>query len=314
MVIENRNESPSDSPLAKTVSAKKNNFNSFSCNRFNMINHLSNYLILTAGLVALTSCGAPNKSAGEVAHLFESGSESLQSKENSLCSQLQTRDTAPTLKGLRIDLDGCKDAGLAALDYKKVDGFHFIGLDGDINSKDEKIIRRSVRSQIWLNKSLLGFASAISNQMKKKAERGDNTGEVKLDDSAVGKLQNIAKTKITVIKEPKFDLENFSFNALINFNISGIITGDHDIEVDGKLIDNMFAVTIKTTEDRTFKQSLIQNFTAVILIVPHASDLYMDMFVDLNIHNPGLDTVVKDQIDTFLGTGLKAVIDSLMAL
>jgi hypothetical protein len=165
-----------------------------------------------------------------------------------------------------------------------------------------------------LNKSLLGFASAISNQMKKKAESGHNTGEVKLDDSAGGKLQNIAKTKVTVIKEPKFDLEKFSFNALINFKVSGVISADHDIEVDGMLIDNMFAVTIKTTEDRTFKQSLIQNFTAVILIVPHASDLYMDMFVDLNIHNPGLEALVKDQIDTFLSTGLKTTIDSLMAL
>ena len=279
-----------------------------------MFNALTKYLALTAGLVAVTSCGAPNKSAGDVAHLFEGSSESLQSKENALCVALQARDTAPTVKGLNIDLAGCKDAGLAALDYKKVDSFHFVGLDDDINSKDEKIIHRSVRSQIWLNKSLLGFASAISNQMKKKAESGGNVGEVELADSAGGKLQNIAKTKITVIKEPKFDLENFSFNALINLNISGIITGDHDIEVDGKLIDNMFAVTIKTTEDRTFKQSLLQNFTAVILIVPHASDLYMDMFVDLNIHNPGLETLVKDQIDTFLSTGLKAVIDSMMAL
>ena len=280
-----------------------------------MMNDRTKHFALTASIVGLlASCGAPNKSAGEVAHLFESGSESLQSKESSLCNQLQTRDSAPTVKGLNIDLAGCKDAGLAALDYKKADSFYFVGLEGDTDSKDEKIIHRSVRSQIWLNKSLLGFASAISNQMKKKAESGDNTGEVKLDDSAGGKLQNIAKTKVTVIKEPKFDLEKFSFNALINFKVSGVISADHDIEVDGMLIDNMFAVTIKTTEDRTFKQSLIQNFTAVILIVPHASDLYMDMFVDLNIHNPGLEALVKDQIDTFLSTGLKTTIDSLMAL
>jgi hypothetical protein len=238
----------------------------------------------------------------------------LQSKENLLCNELQTRDAAPTVKNLNIDLDGCRDAGLAALDYKKADSFHFVGLEGDVESKDKEIIHRSVRSQIWLNKSLLGFASAISNQMKKKAESGANVGEVQLSDSAAGKLQNIAQTKITVIKEPKIDLKDFSFNALINLNISGLIKGDHDIEIDGKLIENMFAVTIKTTEDRTFKQSLMQNFTAVILIVPHASDLYMDMFVDLNIHNPGLETLVTEQVDTFLSTGLKAAIDSLMAL
>ncbi len=279
-----------------------------------MLHALTKTIALAASIAAMSSCGAPNKSAGEVAHLFETGTDSLQTKENNLCTQLQTRDAAPTVKGLSIDLNGCRDAGLAALEYKKVDGFHFVGLEDDVTSKDEKIIHRSVRSQIWLNKSLLGFASAISNQMKKKAESGGNTGEVQLSDSAANKLQNIAKTKITIIKEPKIDLKDFSFNALINFNVTGVINGDHDIEIDGKLIDNMFAVTLKTTEDRTFKQSLLQNFTAVILIVPHASDLYMDMFVDLNIHNPGLETLVKDQIDTFLSSGLKAAIDSLMAL
>ncbi len=279
-----------------------------------MLHALTKTIALAASIAAMSSCGAPNKSAGEVAHLFETGTDSLQTKENNLCTQLQTRDAAPTVKGLSIDLNGCRDAGLAALEYKKVDGFHFVGLEDDVSSKDEKIIHRSVRSQIWLNKSLLGFASAISNQMKKKAESGGNTGEVQLSDSAANKMQNIAKTKVTIIKEPKIDLKDFSFNALINFNVTGVINGDHDIEIDGKLIDNMFAVTLKTTEDRTFKQSLLQNFTAVILIVPHASDLYMDMFVDLNIHNPGLETLVKDQIDTFLSTGLKAAIDSLMAL
>jgi len=279
-----------------------------------MLYCLEKYIALSASLLALTACGAPNKSAGEVAHLFDSGSQSLQQKESALCRELQNRDTAPTVKNLKIDLDGCRDAGLAALEYKKVESFHFVGLDDDVQSKDEKIIHRSVRSQIWLNKSLLGFAAAISDQMKKKANSGANVGEVQLSDSAAGKLQNIAQTKITVIKEPKFDLKEFSFNALINFNISGLIAGDHDIEIDGKLIDNMFAVTVRTTGDRTFKQSLLQNFTAVILIVPHAGDLYMDMFVDLNIHNPGLETLIKDQVDIFLSTGLKAAIDSLVAL
>ena len=114
-----------------------------------MIEALTKNIVLAASIAAVTSCGAPNKSAGEVAHLFASGSESLQSKENSLCTQLQSRDAAPTVKGLTIDLNGCRDAGLSALDYKKVDGFHFVGLEDDVTSKDEKIIHRSVRSQIW---------------------------------------------------------------------------------------------------------------------------------------------------------------------
>lgn len=270
-------------------------------------------VLLSAGLLG-QSCGAPTKSAGDVAHLFDGEATSLQSKENSVCRILESRDEAPTTKDLSVDIGGCEDAGLAALDYKKIDAFYFRGLEDLEADKDSKIIRKSVRSQVWLNKSLLGFAGAISKQLKKKAESGDNTGEVKLADSSAGGLQNVAKTKITVIKEPKIDPENFSFSTLINFNVSGIINGDHDIQIDGRLIENSFAVTVKTTEDRKYEQSLLKNFSAVILIIPHASDIYMDMFVDMNIHNPGLETLVKSQIDSFLSTGLKSAIDSLMAL
>lgn len=271
-------------------------------------------LTVLSAVVAVAGCGAPTKSAGEVSHLFDGEAASLQSKQNSVCRILESRDEAPTTKGLSVSLDGCVDAGRAALDYKKIDAFYFRGLEDIEAEKNSKVIRKSVRSQVWLNKSLLGFAGAISKQLKKKAENGDNTGEVTLSDSSGGGLQNVAKTKITVIKEPKIDPESFSFSTLINFNVSGIINADHDIQIDGRLIENSFAVTVQTTEDRKYEQSLIKNFSAVILIIPHASDIYMDLFVDLNIHNPGLETLVKSQIDSFLSTGLKSAIDSLMAL
>lgn len=271
-------------------------------------------IVLSAGIFLLNGCGAPSKSAGDVAYLFEGESTTLQTKESDLCTSLQNRDEAPTVKNLSIDLGGCVDAGKAAVDYKKVDGFYFVGLEND-SSNDKELIHRSVRGQVWLNKSLLGFASAISGQLKKKAESGNNTGEVSLNDSAKGQpLQNVAKTTITVIEEPIIDVKDLSFKGLINFKVTGIIEADHDIELNGRLIGNSFAVTIKTTQDRDYKQSIIKNFTAVILIVPHASDIYMDMFVDLNIHNPGLENLFKEQVNTFLSTGLKSAIDSMMDL
>lgn len=247
--------------------------------------------------------------------MFNGDAATLQSKQDSLCRALELRDEVPTLKGLNVEMDGCVDAGLAALDYKKVDSFHFRGLEADGVSKDEKIIHKSVRGQVWLNKSLLGFASAISNQMKKKADSSEKTGVVQLEDSSGGKgLQNVAKTQITVLEEPEIDVENLQFSTLINFKVTGIIEADHEVQIHGRLIENAFAVTVKTTKDREFKQSLIKNFAAVILIVPHASDIYMDMFVDINVHNPGLESLVKEQINVFLSTGLKSAIDSMMAL
>ena len=77
---------------------------------------------------------------------------------------------------------------------------------------------------------------------------------------------------------------------------------------------NAIAVTVKSTQDQPFAKSLIKNFQAVLLIIPHASDLYMDLFVDVNIYSVGFDTLVKDKIKSFLSTGLKSMIDSVMTL
>jgi hypothetical protein len=40
----------------------------------------------------------------------------------------------------------------------------------------------------------------------------------------------------------------------------------------------------------------------------------MDMFVDLNVHNLGAEQLFQDQIKSFLSTGMKGVVDSLMQL
>ena len=268
---------------------------------------------LLSGL-AVSGCGAPTKSAGDVSSLFAGSSVSLQSKESSLCDSLGSRDAAPTTKDMHIDLGGCADSGKAALDYKKISSFYFTGLDNPDSKSENGVIHISARSQVWLNKSLLGLASSLGGLMKKKGA-GDNTGLLNLPDSADGKqISGLVTPKIEMLEEPKMDLKTLQFSTKIHLTLDGIVKADHIIDIDGKLIDNMIAVTVQTTEDADLKTSILKNFQAVIMIIPHAGDCYLDLFVDLNVNDIGASKLIKDQVSSFLATGMKGVIDSLMQL
>lgn len=270
------------------------------------------HIAMLLGASMLTACGAPTKSASDVAGLFQGSGVSLQEKTNALCNELAKRTQPPMTSDLNVDLGGCADAGKAAVNLKEIDSFYFQGLDKNPPSAD-KVIRTSARAEVWLNKSLLGLASGLSSMMKKK-KGGNNTGVLSLPDgNAGGKgLQGLVTPTIEVIEEPQMNVEDLEFSMKIRLILTGIVEADHIIAIDGKLIDNAIAVTVKTTEDRPFELSILQNFQAVILIIPHASDVYMDLFVDLNVHDIGAKKLFEGQIQSFLGTGLKGVIDSTL--
>ena len=264
-------------------------------------------LLLTAG------CGAPTKTAGDVSGLFATDATTLATKASSLCDALAGREQTPTTKGQTFQPSGCGDAGTQAQDMKKATAFNFSGLDGDgqVTQGSGGTIHKSVRAQVWLNRSLLSIGGALG---KKMASFGGGTGEIALPSSTSGGIGSLAKTKITLTEPPKMDMSTLKFGMKLHLSISGAIQAEHDIVIDGALINNAIAVTIGTTADQPLEKSLIKNFTAVIFIIPHAGDLYLDMFVDLNTNNVGLSAVFKQQLQTFLSTGLKGALDGVMTL
>lgn len=280
---------------------------------------MSSIAILVPALAGIVACGAPTKSAGDVAGLFSTSTASLQEKVDNLCEELRTRSEPPTVQGLNIKLDSCDAAGTAALDYRKIgtaedypDGFYFT--EGSKKADTEKeILHKSMRGQVWLNKSLLGLAQAVASKMKANEGLGD--GELAIPDSAEGGgVSGLATPKITILEKPTFSVDDLKFDMKINLNITGIIEADHDIQISGQMINNSFAVTVATTKDQPYEKSLIRSFNVVMFIIPHAQDVYLDLFADLYIHKPGLDAAVEDNVNKFLGTGLKSAIDSLMTL
>ncbi len=270
------------------------------------------FLWLPAISALFFGCGAPTKKASEVGHIFEN-SESLQDKTNTACSSLSERTESPAASDLKFNLV-CNEAGLRAMNLREIDAFYFAGLEGSA-PKDQKIFRKTIRSQVWLNRSLLGLASVLGRKLASGQEL--DIGDLDINSSPASggiDVSKLVKLEVSVTQKPKIDAKNFSFSMALSIKASGIVKVENDIVIAGRLIreNNTFLVTIKSTKDQEFEKSLLQNFSGAILFIPYAGDIYLDMVLDMNIHNIGFTGAIDSQLNPLLGAGLKKGIDGFL--
>ena len=271
------------------------------------------------------SCGAPTKSASSVSSIFTE-SRTLQGIASEICSELESREEAPTVQNFSMKTQGCQRVGEGALEYTKIKSFGFVNLDGTVITppaavnaaavekrkpgQDTPTTVRQNRAQVWLNQSIIDMAKTLTTYMKQNASAA--AGEIKLPNSAASELANLAKLSVTLVQAPKLDINNLSFSMRIKIALSGIIKVNQVIQVDGKLIKNAFALTIKSAEDMPYAQSLIKKLEIMALIIPFADDIYVDMFSKVEAYDIGLKAVLDSQLDAFWSTGLKGIIDSVI--
>lgn len=263
-------------------------------------------------LATLTACGAPTKSAGDVAHLFSGSGRSLGDKMSEICGTLRERSASPSLQGITLTDDDCQAAGRAAQNYKQLTSFKFANVNTEsINgTAGDKTVKITTRGQVWLNRSLIGLAGALGKSLENKA--GTAGGAVTVADSPFG--GELVKPKIEVTDKIAFDKEAKEFSGGIKFRLEGAITVDNEIAVAGKIFEDAIAARIDTKEDRDYKDSLLKNMQAVVMIVPHAGDVYVDFSLQLEVHSIGTDAMIAGALQEALSGGMKTMLDGLMAL
>lgn len=261
-----------------------------------------------------TSCGAPAKSAGEVASIF-SESKSLETKLSSSCDLLRTRSVSPMTKDLTFN-PSCDAAGRDAVDLNKASQIYIVG-QKEINTsgdKDKDYVDARLRTQLWLNKPLVGLAAIIGKVMSENKDfKG---GELKVKAPEKGPdLSGLVRTFIEIPEAPKLDLATMSFGMKLNLKVGdpGDYWIDNEVVTTGIMLDDVLAVTVKSTGDKNYEQSLLRGFSAVAMIIPHANDVYVD--VDLSIKfnkGTGLENAIKSMLPKILGSALKPALDSLL--
>ena len=284
------------------------------------------------------SCGAPLKSADQTQSLF-GATPSLQAIETSLCENIAAREEAPTLKGLNFDLQSCQRSGLGAVDFSKIKSLVFLNVDGTssastttsaapadrpnkvqtnsdtavASTSDESgmsYTNRQIRAQVWLNRPFLNMAGGLTDFIKtKQATAG---GAVELPDQSQSAFAEVAKTALILTKAPTLNLDGFSFSMDMLLSVSGLVTVEQALKLEGKMVENNFPVVIRSVKNAPYSKSLIRDLKIVMLIIPYANDVYIDIFTDINVYNIGMQVVLDEQLNAFLGATLKSMLDALM--
>lgn len=278
-----------------------------------MVRGLSKAARLLPAWALVLGCGAPLKRAGEVSSLFSKAPASIENIAESICSTLAKRDVAPTTKDMPQELVGCAEAGLKASDLNKVKSFSFTTLPGSETAKEQEkseTFKKSIRTQIWLNRSIPQLLPMATNLLKSVDFSAE---EIQLPETATQEIGGLVQPKIKILEKPKFNLQDMSFAAKLNVVTTGVVAVDIDVLVDGKVFNNGIAVTISSGKpEPAYEKSFVKSFDVIFLAIPYANDIYLDMAVNMNIYNIGLSSVIDSQVNTLFGTVLKTMMDTIL--
>ena len=272
------------------------------------------YKMLISLLPLLTaSCGPRLKRASDVAYLFSKPPASVSDIATSICQSLGKREALPNTKGMLPQIGSCDGAGLAAVDFNKISSFTFTDLPGQTVAQQAKsdVFTKSIRTQLWLNRTIPDLLVVLSDMMK----QGDllAVGEVKLPESVTKNFENLLKPVIKITEKPSLNIDDLTFSLRLNVVTSGAVLIANDITLNGKLFNNGIAVTISTTKPYpAYEKSILQSFDIVFLVIPYANDVYLDMAVNLNIYNIGLNGPIDKNINSIFGTALKTLMDTII--
>jgi hypothetical protein len=264
----------------------------------------------------LVSCGAPTKSASEVSGIFAE-SKSLETKLSSTCDLMRSRTTSPMLADVTFT-PSCDAAGRDAVELNRASQLHIIG-QKDINAsgaKDKSYVDARLRTQIWLNRPLVGLAAIVGRVLSENKDY--KGGELKITTSKNGPdLSGLVRTNIEIVEPPKLEFSTLSFGMKAKIKVGD--PGDYwiynDVVLSGVMLDEVLAFTVKSTVDKTYDESLLRGFSAVALIIPHANDVYVDVDLSLQFNKgTGLENAIKTMLPKILGSALKPVLDSLLAI
>lgn len=265
-------------------------------------------------------CGAPTKSAGDVSSMFEGSDQKLGVKMASLCASLLQSQKQPSLQGFKLNQQDCSGAGQLSQNAIGLKEVAFAGFDAQTieiaQSKGEKIIHFDVRAQLWLNKTLLGFASVIGELLNKKSADGSTAANSTVSPTADSGLEagkQIANAQITMVKPVAFNMaaKEFSATARVATTPDSIIALDHTVDVNGKIMNDSIVVTILSQGQQPLEVSLFQDIKIVAFVVPYASDIYIDVSMTINAHSFGVDALFENKLREAMSGLIKKGMDLL---
>lgn len=248
---------------------------------------------LMTGTVLATAiaCGAPVQSSNDIdPHTFEA--RTLGEKVAGICTAVQG--------GSHLS---CQNAGQRAITLGKdelKDAFS-LTLSAAADGNDE-IYRARFTSQFWLGNDILFLAQRILDRIAASPAQPSSAPP-----TAPG--NGLIHVDFTFVEKPAFDPETTSFHMRSRIRASGAVEVDNTVAINGSIFNGNIVATLRTTADAPFESSLVKGASGIIVLVPHAADVYVETALDLRVHSIGLENLVADQIMSLLSEALTKMSD-----
>ncbi len=255
--------------------------------------------------------GAPTGNADKVGHIFKDAN-SLSEKMSELCGLIQLRSQQPNLAGVGLANEICTKPGTSPQNYNSLTtNLAFTSIQSSISPTNSEIFSLATRSEVWLNRNLLQLANVLITGLESETNGVIGSG-------GTGTSRNKDFT-FEILGKPQFDKSNFSFSmdfSLVSTRAqNGQIDVNNKFSVSGQLFeDKFFAVTAVTQSLQPVEVSLLNEGKFLILIVPHAGDVFVDVSTTLLFHSFGVNSIMEERLIKALGPGLKSVPDLIAKL
>lgn len=274
-------------------------------------------MTLTLGLAITSSCGARLKTASEVSGMFQNqDAHSIGALLTDLCKTMRARKDLPNMTRASLTDNECGQAGRNADNYRSVKkAFTFEGLTNEVikaDGKDVMFIR--TRAKVWLNHSILDLALKLTKALKNRENGGEDIFSKPADPANSDGLEKLMKVTTKELKKTEFNQTTRTFSGSLNISGSGLANLNNDIEINGQIFADSIGININSTRPAKFEDSLIKDVSAIGIVTPYASDVYVDIVFEVNIHSIGLNNVLFEKINSALGSSLKTVLDTLLKL
>lgn len=272
---------------------------------------LTRTFVAGAAMGLFAACGAPTKKSSDVGRQFDAkGTKPLVEKATETLSSFKVYLADAKVATPPFDFSRYVDAGSNAHSLNSPNSLAFVPIDYLPGGKSGEVVNGAYRGQFWLKKSFVSMASNLGKLLGGNKNTPPGT-PVPMKDigSAGGGLSKVATPVITFLEATKMDQEDKSFSAKFNLKVTGIANADHDIHIDGKLFEHGIAVYVRTAKDQIYERSILKNFSAMILMIPHANDMYLDFSIKMSSYSLGVDTMVQE----FLQSALKGVVSGGMS-
>lgn len=241
----------------------------------------------------VAACGAPVESADQARAGLQASQPTLSDKVQALCAQV-------------AGSPDCTDPGSYALNLTGMKALQFAAKESSsIRIENDDVQRIHTRVEVWLNRDLLQLIGALAGVIANAKDDPSALTKALSTGDGSDVFGQLVQSQVQVTKAPEMDLLAGTFTTEVEIKMTGAVSADNRIALAGVLGADAFATTIESVgPPPPYATSILRKISGLVLIVPYAGDVYLDMTLDLELYSLGLDSVVESSITSFIGSSL----------